>query len=390
MRLEEHERTILGCRFCPMCKHVCTAANSAFVEGATPKGKALVLAGLLRGTLRPSPEIAAQFYLCAQCHHCQASCIEDFDLPAAIVAARTWLGERNLEAGGPGEAGLPGATGRPQATGRPRAPGLSGVDRLAKNLAAGGRPYEGGGVEPRDLAPGHAGLRAPVLLHFGCRVLQAENDMGRAAATLLERAGVEFAVLESERCCGALPTELGMAGPGAQLSSTTLEALRATGCRTAVFVCAHCANHAAGLLAGGGIAAAALTTFLARLIDGGQLQSTGQAHGSVFFTDSCALGRIAGDFTSPRAVLAAIPELAVLEPHRNRAQAECCGAGGGLGFTYPSVALAAGRKRVDAARDAGAEVTVTDCPACLSNLREAGGRVRSLPELVLEATSKSR
>ena len=76
---------------------------------------------------------------------------------------------------------------------------------------------------------------------------------------------------------------------------------------------------------------------------------------------------------------------------RNRENAWCCGAGGGVVDAYPDFARWAAQERIDEAKSTGAEVMVTACPWCRSNfsdaLQESNGKLKiyDIVELVEQA-----
>jgi glycolate oxidase len=100
-------------------------------------------------------------------------------------------------------------------------------------------------------------------------------------------------------------------------------------------------------------------------------------------------------YESPRNVLKAIPGLELLEFKANRALAKCCGGGGGVKGYDGELSAALAQKRVAEAMDLGAEVIVSACPTCKSNLKLAAAklqrerkrrmRVMDITEVVAEA-----
>jgi glycolate oxidase len=79
----------------------------------------------------------------------------------------------------------------------------------------------------------------------------------------------------------------------------------------------------------------------------------------------------------------------------NRNLAKCCGGGGGVKAYDTEMSMEIGYKRIQQAVSAGAEVVVSACPACKSNLQLAAARLRKekkgrikvmdITELVAEA-----
>jgi len=89
------------------------------------------------------------------------------------------------------------------------------------------------------------------------------------------------------------------------------------------------------------------------------------------FHDPCYLGRHNGVYEDPRDVLDAIPGLKRVEMQRSRDRSFCCGGGGLMLFYEPKEEERIGVKRVKMAAEAGANVIVTACPFCMTNLEDA-------------------
>ncbi len=113
------------------------------------------------------------------------------------------------------------------------------------------------------------------------------------------------------------------------------------------------------------------TRVLADLLEAGKLKTKRLDDGRRYvFHDPCYLGRHNGEYDAPRAVLEKLgAETAEMERSRNRSF--CCG-GGSLYLFYEGEAeRRMGEVRVDMAAEAGADVIVTACPFCLTNLEDA-------------------
>jgi len=77
---------------------------------------------------------------------------------------------------------------------------------------------------------------------------------------------------------------------------------------------------------------------------------------------------VRGVYDAPRRVLNSIPGLELVEMHRIREYAYCCGGGGGVPEAHPNVARSAANQRLEEARSVGAEMLVTACQHCRRNL----------------------
>jgi len=78
-----------------------------------------------------------------------------------------------------------------------------------------------------------------------------------------------------------------------------------------------------------------------------------------------------GVYQPPRDVLKSIPDLKLLEMHRTKEYAWCCGAGGGVSESNPEFARWAALERIAEAEETGAEALVTACPGCKRSFMDA-------------------
>jgi Fe-S oxidoreductase len=112
----------------------------------------------------------------------------------------------------------------------------------------------------------------------------------------------------------------------------------------------------------------------------------------VTYHDPCFLGRRSGVYDAPRNVLRSIPGVRLIEMKRSRERSLCCGGGGGRMWVEASAGEKMGEVRAREAAETGADIIVTACPFCFTNIddgvKTAGheGRVivKDLVELVAE------
>jgi Fe-S oxidoreductase len=140
--------------------------------------------------------------------------------------------------------------------------------------------------------------------------------------------------------------------------------------------------------------------FLADRIDQLQPLLTLERRARVAFHDPCYLGRANSLYDEPRALLAAIPGLELVEMEHNRATSLCCGGGGGGmwldGFQWERAHARTSEWRVREAVDAGADVLAVACPYeaprfedAIKTVPEAGHLVvRDVAELLAEAMGR--
>ncbi|MFW6011841.1 MAG: heterodisulfide reductase-related iron-sulfur binding cluster [Desulfosalsimonas sp.] len=89
------------------------------------------------------------------------------------------------------------------------------------------------------------------------------------------------------------------------------------------------------------------------------------------YHDPCYLGRHNQIYDPPREVMDAIAGMNRVEMSRCRDRSFCCGGGGLMLFYEPEEEERMGVHRVRMAKEAGANVIVTACPFCLTNIEDA-------------------
>jgi len=92
------------------------------------------------------------------------------------------------------------------------------------------------------------------------------------------------------------------------------------------------------------------------------------------YHDPCHLGRHMGIYEEPRNVIKKLG-MDFVEMERNRQQALCCGAGGGLRSQFPEISFEIGKQRVLEAMETGAEYLITCCPFCEYHLSKSAEKL---------------
>lgn len=139
------------------------------------------------------------------------------------------------------------------------------------------------------------------------------------------------------------------------------------------------------------------TQFLAERLDQLKPLLKKEIKARVTFHDPCYLGRANGVYNEPRALLAAIPGVELVEMSHNRQSSLCCGGGGGGmwldGFQWEKAHVRLSEWRVREALDVGADILAVACPYEAPRFEDAakmiqgGGRlvVKDIIELLAEA-----
>jgi Fe-S oxidoreductase len=249
-----------------------------------------------------------------------------------------------------------------------------------------------------------------VLYWVGCAAAFDERNrrVARAFATCLDAAGVTFAILgQEETCTGDPARRMGNDYVFQVLAAGNIETLDRYGMRerTIVTACPHCFNtigNEYGQL-GGSYRIVHHSVYLRELLDSGRLRvADGEAAParSVTLHDSCYMARYNGVIAEPRELLGAVPGLELREMERSGRGSFCCGAGGGRMWMEETRGTRINAARTSQALATGAEVVATECPYCMTMLRDglaadpgnAAGTVSAIDisELLAESLAPAR
>ncbi len=242
-----------------------------------------------------------------------------------------------------------------------------------------------------------------VLLWVGCAnaLLERNHATVRAVATLLQDAGVSFAILgREERCTGDPARRIGNEYLFERLATKNIQLLERYGITRIVTCCPHCfhtfANDYPQL--GGEFDVEHHATFLAGLVEEGKLEPIPAERPRITFHDPCYLGRYNGIFDAPRSLLRIVTGGACLEMAANRSNGFCCGGGGGMSFAEEPPELRVNRERARQALETDPDVVAVACPFCMTMLtdgvnavaRERTVVVRDLAELLRASVPSNR
>ncbi|MDX1524139.1 MAG: (Fe-S)-binding protein, partial [Anaerolineae bacterium] len=202
------------------------------------------------------------------------------------------------------------------------------------------------------------------------------QEIARATATVLQAAGVNFAVLGNmEACTGDVARRSGNEYLFYEMALANIETLQGVGAdkRKIVMNCPHCLQTIGKEYADFGAHFTTMhhTQLITDLVGGGKLRLNGQSLEKVTFHDPCYLGRHNEVYDAPREALAQAG-LTLLEMDRSRSDSFCCGAGGAQVWKEEEHGTAAvNETRYAEARATGAETLALGCPFCARMLHDA-------------------
>ncbi|MFW5931174.1 MAG: heterodisulfide reductase-related iron-sulfur binding cluster [Desulfosalsimonas sp.] len=201
--------------------------------------------------------------------------------------------------------------------------------------------------------------------------------VAQATARILNKTGIDFGVLgKSEKDSGNEVRRFGEEMLYQELKNHNIEAIVNSGAKRIVTADPHAYNVIKNDYKSDDLPQIEhISHFLLRNIKNGKIRLTGldeESRQKVYtYHDPCYLGRHNDVYDQPRGVLDAIAGLNRVEMTRSRDRSFCCGGGGLMLFYEPEEEERMGVRRVKMAKEAGANVIVTACPFCLTNIEDA-------------------
>ena len=215
------------------------------------------------------------------------------------------------------------------------------------------------------------------MLYFrGCTAREKETSIQKATEKLLDIAGVDYHILEDEKCCGSVLLRTGFFNEAQRQIEKNTEVLKGEKIITS---CAGCYKTLKDDYEG--LDVIHISQLLDELIRDGKLNLE-KGELDVTYHDSCHLARHMEVFDEPRNVIGALAN--IVEMENNRENSLCCGAGGGVKSAYPEIATQIARTRIDQAMDTGCKTLVTACPFCKLNLSNDELEVLDLTEFLVK------
>ncbi len=252
------------------------------------------------------------------------------------------------------------------------------------------------GVEIVDAGSGPLGHE--YLYWIGCAGSFDDRNKktSRAVSRLLQRAGVDFAILgPSELCTGDPARRSGNEYIFQMLAMQNIESLDGFGVQKIITQCPHCFNTLKNEYPqlGGNYEVVHHSQLLAQLVADGRLSVAGATlEERVTYHDSCYLGRHNDVYLAPRNVIGSLGGIDVVEMPRNGTRGMCCGAGGARMWMEEHIGKKVNIDRAEEAIATGATRVAVACPFCYvmmdDGVKEKGREdlvVQDIAEMLIEA-----
>ncbi|NVM38041.1 MAG: (Fe-S)-binding protein [Candidatus Lokiarchaeota archaeon] len=397
MNEQEYNEMIKRCLRCSICKwipqlqiksqkyaSICPSIDMFNFHAYSAGGRIIIALALEMGRLKPSKELMEIVYKCTECGGCDVSCkfLNTLEPLEIIVKLR----EKLVSLGyGP----------------------MPKQQKYIKSIKNSNNPYN----EPHEnrlnwlsndikIEPD-----AKVLYFVGCTSSYRRKEIANATARVMNAANYPFKILiENEYCCGSPILRTGDKKSFINQVNKNIDIIEKKGIETVVFSCAGCYDTFKvdyPLEREYNFKILHTTELFNDLIEKSKLELNNQVLHTVTYHDPCHLGRNSepyekwdgeslqmmplvsinmpekpkrcganGIYNSPRNLLNKIPGLKFIEMERIKEYSYCCGAGGGVKSAFPEFALKTAKTRIEEAEDTGAEIIISACPFCSTNLKD--------------------
>ena len=329
---------VLRCSSCGFCRAVCPVFGLTKRPALNARGKMLILKEVMDGNVPLNDELIESLFQCTTCASCANQCPSGVNPPEIIKAVRRDMVHRG--------------------TCHPAFEGMNRVLQEHTNIY--------GEDEPEDFER-ERNKKAEIVFFIGCVGSYREDEATMATLAVLDHLKVDYTLIDEVCCSGALE-DVGFE-INEKLAKTNIDLILATGAKTVITGCPYCSRTfnnkpQYSALKDAGLNIIHVSQFLKDFDLGVKTDKV------VTYHDPCDLGRHCGIYDEPREIIGKIaPNFR--EMRHNRANALCCGAGGGVRGAFPKNSIEMARRRLEEVEEVGAEIVLTECNSCVHNLNNA-------------------
>jgi Fe-S oxidoreductase len=223
--------------------------------------------------------------------------------------------------------------------------------------------------------------------------------VARSVAQILNKAGVNFAVLGTEeKCNGDSARRLGNEFLAQTLIKENVETLKKYKFNKILVTCPHCLHTIGNEYKqfGADYEVVHHSQFINELIENKKIEIDGSKKitEKITYHDSCYLGRYNNIYDEPRKLIDMVNNGTQAEMPRTKDKGLCCGAGGGRMWMEEKIGKKVNIERTEEALSVNPDTISTACPFCMTMLsdgvkdkgKQDEVKVKDFAELVLEAS----
>jgi len=362
LKLEQDWKDIIHrCFRCGYCKFTydysdfnCPSYKKFRFETYSTGGRLWLIYGLISGEISWSQDGANVLYACSTCGNCSENCrfdkFNDF-LVDIIEAARAEAVEKGF------------CPERQKAL----------IERIENPKMF--NPYGEQNSDNEDLKKEYnLPDKAEWVYFIGCTSNYRQRELRDATLRFLIKANIDFTLVD-EHCCCSPVMRTGQINSVKDFINYNIAQINNAGASKVITSCAGCYRTLKKdwLKYGADYDFQIYHTveLVKELLDEGKLKFMSEYNKTVTYHDPCHLGRHMEIYEVPREVYKQIPGIKLVEMKRNRENAWCCGAGGGVKIGYPEWSVEISEERLEEANTTGASVISSVCPFCRTNLSDA-------------------
>lgn len=358
---------IYECLRCAFCfdlswlgtANLCPAYAWGAFESYGARGRIAIARALLEDGLEYDESVAQRIFACTECRACAEHCFKYIDTVRIFATMREDLAARGLTP-----------------------PGLAAAaDGLVETHNLYGKPHEKRLSWLRDKS--RVDRPARVAFFVGCTPAYVRRTLARDTFAVLAASGLDFTILSDEWCCGHPFMAAGQQERAAEVMRHNVDALTRLGVERVVVECPGCMRafrEDVPEVLGEPLPfeVVHVTEEITRQVGAGRLRFDVYQSGTIVtYHDPCTLGRGLGIYDAPRTIIEAMPGMRLHEMPRHGRDAYCCGAGSFVRYDYSDFTDQTGRERLREAEATGAQILVTACPACVTQLQYVRGQLDS-------------
>ena len=383
------------CVHCGLCLNHCPTYRVLHLEPESPRGRIHLVRAVTEGRIEANERFGDHLYLCLMCRACETACPSGVHYGRIAEAARELLGPpgsplaRAIEKFAFTQL-LPSPQRLRMAARLLRFYQRSGVQRLVRGLLP-ARLQEMETMLPplpdrffapeAELLPAIGERRARVAMLSGCVMSLLFTDINEATVRVLRLNGCDVLIPKAQGCCGALNIHNGETRMAKVMARRNIDAFLDTGVDAIIVNAAGCgaAMKEYGHLLRDDPGYAAKAQRFAQLVKDaseflagiGLLNPLHRIEMTVTYQDPCHLAHGQKVRAQPRALLAAIPGLRLIEMDSSD---RCCGSAGIYNLTQPEMSQELLKEKMISIAATSAEAAIAPNPGCMLQLRYGARR----------------
>ncbi|MCK5567585.1 MAG: (Fe-S)-binding protein [Actinomycetia bacterium] len=343
MEIEKNIEILKACRYCPMCRHVCTSGNISFHESDYPRGRGLILDKIFEGRIEYTPDLSDTIYNCCLCGLCWSNCEGGYKPHKLILTAREDIVNQNR---------IPGA-----------------VLEIVEKIESGRNPYAGSSEVYKGKEK-----NADILYYMGDYVKFNSHSIAESVMKILKKAGASYSIFKNEQTDGKILSLLGFTAKARDMAKKLYQRIMDLNPGTILVSDPLSYDSFKNDFPAYGIKLKTrvlhISQYLADLIKKKKLKVK-QLNEKVTLADSEFLGRFNQVFDAPRKVLKAVAGNNIIEMKNNKEMALATGEAAIIfNGKISMVGNIIGSRICKEAADAGARTIITLSGVARRNMKD--------------------